>query len=198
MPKPPFENMRKELGIENKFIYGFHQRNSDGLFSEVPLLAYKKIENENTCFLLLGGEEEYENQAKQLGIKNFIKLDHTGNGDVIHSFIETLDVFSHGRNDGETFGAVFTEAMFHKKPSISHRAKSNGHVEVIGPGGSVFARSNVDEYSEEMIKLRDDKDYYKDKSEKGLKHFLENYSLDSQMDRIVNLLEAAKSHGKYE
>jgi glycosyltransferase involved in cell wall biosynthesis len=197
MPNPPFFCMRDNLNIRNKFVFGFHQRNSEGLFSEVPLSAYKKIENDNTCFILLGGEEKYENQAKQLQLKNFIKLEHTGNSEIIHSFLETLDVFSHGRSDGETFGAVFTEAMFHKKPCISHKANSNGHVEVIGDGGMVFERNDIESYSKEMLKLMNDNEYYIEKSLKGFNRYLLNYSLESQIDKLTKLLKEAKLHGKY-
>jgi hypothetical protein len=197
MPKPPFTNMREELGLQDKFIYGFHQRNSEGIFSEVPLQAYKEIEDDSTCFILLGGNEEYKTQAKNLGLKNFIALPHTGDSNVIHNFLETIDVFSHGRNDGETFGAVFTEAMYHKKPCISHTSRANGHVEVMGPGGTAFGRGDIKGYSDEMLKLKNDSNYYSEKANAGYEHYNVNYSLESQMDRLISILEAAKKHGKY-
>ena len=40
-------------------------------------------------------------------------MNHTGDDNVIHSFLNSLDVYTHGRSDGETFGLVLTEAMFH-------------------------------------------------------------------------------------
>lgn len=193
MPQPPFNDMRKGLGVEDKFIYGFHQRNSNGIFSEVPLKAYKEVETDETCFILLGGHDNYKIQAKELNLKNFITIPHTGDGEIIHSFLETLDVFAHGRNDGETFGAVFTEAQYHNLPMISHRAKSNGHIEVIGPGGTVFDRNDINGYSNEMKKLKEDKNYYNNKGKLGYDHFSKNYALDSQMNRIINIIEEAKN-----
>lgn len=191
MPEPPFTNMREELGVSDKFVYGFHQRNSSGLFSEVPLNAYKQIETDDTCFILLGGHDDYNNQAKELCLKNFISLPHAGDSDVIHSFLETIDVFSHGRNDGETFGAVFTEAMYHKKPCISHTSFANGHVEVIGDSGKCFSRSDIEGYSLEMLKLKNEKKYYCEKSKLAYERYKREYSLDSQMERIIKILQDA-------
>lgn len=190
-PKPPFNNLREELGLKNKFIYGFHQRNTEDLFSEVPLLAYKNVENEDTFFILLGGSSKYRQQATELGLKNFIALEHTGDENKIHSFLDSIDVFTHGRNDGETFGAVFTEAMYHKKPCISHKAAANGHVEVIGPSGTVFERHDIVGYSNEMLRLKNDKQYYEDKSITGFNHYLSNYSLETQLNRIIKILKNA-------
>ena len=48
-----------------------------------------------------------------------------------------------------------------------------------------------------MIKLKNDKDYYKEKSENGYRHYLNNYSLENQMDKIIKIIEDAKQHGKY-
>jgi len=54
------ENFREKLGIENKFIFGMHQRNDKNIFSKVPLKAFKRIENKDNFFLLLGGSNLYD------------------------------------------------------------------------------------------------------------------------------------------
>ena len=189
--KAPFGNLKEKLNLIDKFIYGFHQRNTEDLFSEVPLLAYKKIQNDNTAFILLGGSSRYREQAKELGLINFISLEHTGDEEEIHSFLESIDVFTHGRNDGETFGAVFTEAMYHKKPCISHKSIANGHIEVIGPGGNVFERNDIDGFSNEMLKLKNDESYYNEKSLSGYNHYFKNFAIDTQLYRIVDILKDA-------
>jgi glycosyltransferase involved in cell wall biosynthesis len=190
-PKPPFNNIKDKLGISGRFIYGFHQRNTEDLFSEVPLQAYKKIQNDETAFILLGGSSKYRQQANELGLINFISLEHTGDENQIHSFLNSIDVFTHGRNDGETFGAVFTEAMYHKKPCISHKAEANGHIEVIGPSGVVYERNDINGYADEMLKLKNDSNYYLKKSSDGFNHYLNNYSLDTQINRIIQIIKDA-------
>ena len=111
--------------------------------------------------------------------------------------MESIDVFTHGRNDGETFGAVFTEAFYHKKPVISHKAASNGHIEVIGDAGIVFSRGDISGYSTEMKKLKEDKNYYDEKSKIGYDRYLNYYSIDTQMKRFSDLIKSAKDKGRY-
>ena len=56
-------NLRDELKLNSKFIYGFHQRDDDKIFSNIPLKAFKKIESPSNYFLLLGGSNLYNQQA---------------------------------------------------------------------------------------------------------------------------------------
>ena len=67
-------NYREEFGWQDKFIFGLHQRRDNHIFSPIPLEAYDEIEDDNTAFLLLGGSENYQKQAKDLGLKNFKHL----------------------------------------------------------------------------------------------------------------------------
>ena len=46
-----------------------HQRNDKHIFSKVPLKAFKRIENKDNFFLLLGGSNLYDEYAKNK-IKN--------------------------------------------------------------------------------------------------------------------------------
>ena len=58
-----YKSLKSELGLENKFVFGFHQRNDPAIFSPIQLEAYKEIENKNTHFLILGGSDLYKQQA---------------------------------------------------------------------------------------------------------------------------------------
>ena len=44
---------RKELGFDNKFVFGMHQRNDKNIFSPIPLEAYEEIQTDETAFLIL-------------------------------------------------------------------------------------------------------------------------------------------------
>ena len=103
--------------------------------------------------MLLGGSKLYKQQSEKLGINNFLQLSETGSNEYIKKFLNTLNVFTHGRKHGETFGLVIAEAMQHSLPIISHKAESNAHVELIGKGGKVVGRKNTIAYSMEMKKL---------------------------------------------
>ena len=183
------ENYRSELKINDKFVFGFHQRSDDSIFSEVPLKAFKRIENEKNMFFLLGGSKLYEEQSKDLSIKNFIKLQPTADVKVLDKFLNTLDVFTHGRKYGETMGLVLTEAMSYNLPLISHRAESNAQEEVIGPAGKVFNRKNVFSYSREMLKLQNNYKYYQTISKNSNLRFKNNYSHEIIIKKYLEIVE---------
>ena len=183
------ENYRSELKINDKFVFGLHQRSDDSIFSEVPLKAFKRIENKKNMFFLLGGSKLYEEQSKDLSIKNFIKLQPTADVKVLDKFLNTLDVFTHGRKYGETMGLVLTEAMSYNLPLISHRAESNAQEEVIGPAGKVFNRRNVFSYSREMLKLQNNYKYYQTISKNSNLRFKNNYSHEIIIKKYLEIVE---------
>jgi glycosyltransferase involved in cell wall biosynthesis len=180
-------DLRSQLGLENKFVYGFHQRADRQIASPVSLEAYKQIENENTAFLLLGGDKVYSEIAEQLGLKNFIQLAHTGDVDAIHQFLNTLDVYAHARADGETFGHVLAEALYHGLPCVSHAARSMGHVETIGPAGVVT--TNLASYVSFLKEMQENKASREQLSELAKKHFKEKLSLESAMFKLEAIID---------
>jgi glycosyltransferase involved in cell wall biosynthesis len=175
----------------NSFVYGFHQRADDHIFSEVPLLAYKRIMNHNTEFKILGGSKKYSQQAKSLKLINFHQENHTGSEKEIRNFLESLDVYTHGRNDGETFGLVLTEAMYHKLPLISHKAQNNAQIEVVGNAGKVFHRKNIFSYSQEMKKLKENSKYYAMRSRNSYSRYKNVYSLEKNLQQIIQEIKGA-------
>ena len=186
LPKKKFKNFRKNLKLENRFIFGFHQRNDDGIFSEIPLNSYKRIEYENNAFVLLGGSTKYRVQAKNIGLRNVFFLPHTSDTGNVYSFLSTLDVYSHGRKDGEVNSTAMAEAMFFGLPIVSHLSPiHNGHIECIGKAGKVV--SDEQEYAREMIELQRDKDYYNFRSSQAKQRFSDKYELKEQIENIVKI-----------
>lgn len=181
-------DLREKYNLQDKFVFGFHQRKENDIVSDIPLKAYKQIETEKTIFLLLGGGDKYKDQAKDLKIKNIIFLEHTGDIQFIYKFLNTLDVYTHGRKDGEVNSTAMAEAMYFELPIVSHFSEvNNGHVECIGNAGKVV--SNSDEYAQELIKLQNDKEYYNYCSQEAKKRFAEKYELQGQMKKIIGVYE---------
>lgn len=181
-------DLREEYNLNNKFIFGFHQRNDDDIFSDFPLNAYKKIENDETFFILLGGGSKYKTQAKNLDIKNILFLDHTGDPQIIYKFLNTLNVYSHGRKDGEVNSTAMAEAMYFGLPIVSHTSNySNGHIECIGESGRVV--SNIEDYIKELLLLKNDKKYYNHRQQEAYKRFIEKYELKKQINLIEEIYE---------
>ena len=170
-------NYREEFGWQDKFVFGLHQRRDNHIFSPIPLEAYDEIEDDNTAFLLLGGSENYQKQARDLGLKNFKHLPPVGELEPIHKFLNTLDVYAHGRSDGEQCSCAIIEAMSHSLPVISHTAPSMGQLEQIGDAGKVT--NDYQEYSEVMVDMIDDKNYYNECAQNSKKRYNEIYKLES-------------------
>ena len=178
-------NYREEFGWQDKFIFGLHQRRDNHIFSPIPLEAYDEIEDDNTAFLLLGGSENYQKQAKDLGLKNFKHLPPVGELEPIHKFLNTLDVFAHGRSDGEQCSCAIIEAMSHGLPVISHTAPSMGQLEQIGDAGKVV--ENYEQYSNVMIDMLYDKNYYRKCAQNSKKRYNEIYKLESIIKKYADI-----------
>ena len=146
---------KKSFNTGNKFVFGMHQRDDDNIFSPIPLEAYSLIESSNTLFLLLGGSSKYKEQSVKLGIKNIEFIPTTPLLESIHKFLNSLDVYAHGRRDGEQCSTAIIEAMYHGLPVISHTAPSMGQAEQIGEGGLIV--KNVSEYAGAMKKFMNEK-----------------------------------------
>lgn len=180
------ENLRKELSIEdNAIILGFHQRNDDNIFSKIPLNVFKDIFCENLYFILLGGSSKYREQAKKLNLKNIIFLQHNSDEKYISKFLNTLDIYTHGRFDGETFGTCIAEAMMHSLPCVSHFSNiANGHIETIKDGGKVV--ESISEYCDYVNLLISNPTYMQSIGKKASQIAYENYDLKSVINKIEN------------
>lgn len=180
---------RSELALGDRFVYGMHQRAADSIFSSFPLTAYKEVENERTWFIMLGGSSLYQKQAAELNIKNITFLPETGDSEVIFKFLSTLNVYAHGRKDGEVNSQAMAEGMYFGLPIVSHISEvNNGHVECIGNGGNVL--TTEEEYAAELIKLQNNSAYYQEKSRNARKRFTDNYELTTQIKRFEQIYES--------
>lgn len=200
---PPMtsENMRRELGIpEDCLVVGMHQRSEDTIFSPIPLNAVKYISEKvpNVIVLFLGGSKKYENQADSLEI-NGIFLHSDSNYLTVSKFLNTLDIYVHGRRDGETLGAAIQEAMIHNLPIISHKSQWNAHVETIGDGGIVCEGQR--DYNLELLKMAEDPVLRSSRGEKSFRRALELYSWGISLNLIekslVDSIIEFRETGKY-
>jgi hypothetical protein len=182
-------NIRKELDIpQSALVAGFHQQVSDAIYSELPLAAFSLIEQPRFYFAILGGSEKYLHQAKKLGLRNIRFVPHTGNSESISAFLNTLDIFTHGRFDGEVFGAVLAEAMIHGKPCMSHLSTiANAQSETIGPGG--FVVDGAAAYAQGILRLFDDSKLRMQLGDAARRHALRYYSLESAANRLAQIYE---------
>jgi glycosyltransferase involved in cell wall biosynthesis len=183
-------NFRDELGISrDALVAGFHQRNSDVIFSDIPLRAFSEIYRDDCHFVILGGSQLYREQAKRLGLFRVHFIDHSADAVVISKFLNTLDIFAHGRKDGETFGTVFAEAMIHGLPCLSHHSStgSNAHKETMGPCG--LWALDQQEYTAHLSRLFADKDLRFTLSAPARDFARKNYSLQDCIEELKDVYQ---------
>lgn len=187
-------SLKEKLGISNCFAYGFHQRVSNEIFSHIPLQAFAEVAGPNDRFIIMGGGDNYKKQAKDLNIMDkVIFLPHSGDMVAIYSFLKTLNVYAHGRKDGEVNSTAMAEALYFGLPIVSHTSEiNNGHIESIGEAGLVV--SSINEYKNELVKLKNDAKYYEEKSRKAQRRFAEHYELNGQMKNIENIYKSVISN----
>lgn len=181
--------VREKYGIpKDAFVYGIHQRNDDGIFSPVALMAYSQIQTENTYFLVLGASPLYRKVAQQLGLKNVVFVEFSPIAEDIHDFLNALDVYAHARSDGEVCSASITEALYHGLPVITHPGQNMGHLEQIEGCGKMA--NTVEEYAKEMVALRDNKAYREEKRILSIQRYKDKYCYKTVEKNILDLYES--------
>lgn len=179
-------DLRTRLGISpDTVLFGMHQRNCDEIFSPIPLEAYRIAQGDNTAFAIMGGSEQYRQQANALGLRNVHFVPFSGEASIINNFISALDVFAHGRRDGEVCSAALIEAMYHGKPILSHPAFNMGHAEQI-EGCGLMCHS-VEEYADHMRLLRDRKPVREALSKSARLKYESRFSFDCAIADYVNV-----------
>ena len=168
-----------------------HQRDDIHIFSPVPLEAYDDIQSDDTAFLILGGSSNHRKQAKDYGLKNVKFLDTTSEIPLIHKFLNTLNVYAHGRSDGEQCSSAIIEGLSHSLPMISHTAPSMGQLEQIGDAGEVV--DNYEEYAQVMKKMIHNKGYYVECKLNASKRYKEIYDVPSIMKKFIELYKEVVS-----
>lgn len=189
---PDFKTgQRSKYGIaENKFVFGMHQSNRSGLWSGIPLEAYKKIESDKTCFVMLGGESAYIEQAQKLELQNFIRIPFVSTAEEVHEVISCFNVYAHGRSDGEVCSSAIIEAMYHGLPIVTHQSSmNNGHLFQIN--GCGFLANNIEQYAKILYDLTWDESLYQESSSKTKKAYLEKFDLNKTKNHTLKILENA-------
>ena len=189
-PPSSDDNFRRDLGIPpDALVAGFHQRNSDVIFSDIPLSAFASICQDGRHFVILGGSRRYRDQAARLGLANVHFIEHSADAVIISKFLNTLDIFAHGRYDGETFGTVFAEAMIHGLPCLSHHsyAGSNAHKDTMGPCG--LWAMDVQEYTVRLSRLFSDEALRRDLAAPARAFARAHYSLEGAVAQLQRVYE---------
>lgn len=184
------EDLRSKLGIsKDAFVIGRVGRADPGIHDPISLQAFQKIQNEKSYFLALAAPENMVEEARRLGLKNFIALQPMFGAD-LSRFYNTIDVLAHARRDGETFGCNIAEAMMHGKPIVSHLTKyMNAQQEVIGDAGFVVADGDWRAYAAHLERLRDDRAFRIELAKRAEARALEQFEVERLTKKLEGIYE---------
>lgn len=133
--------LRKQLGIEDKFVVGHFSRLSPWKGQHILIEAIAQSPPQLTALLVgdaLFGEQEYVKELQQkitkLGLEKRVKF--LGFRTDIPQLMAACDLIAHTSIAPEPFGRVIVEAMLCGKPVVA--AKAGGAVELVEHGINGF------------------------------------------------------------
>ena len=109
----------------------------------------------------------------------------TADGSEICNFLLSLDIYCHGRKDGECHGTAIQEATLHSLPVVSHKALMNGHIEIIGNCGRVC--DGEDDYENYLTQLILDTELRTRLGNCARKLAVKEYLVDNIKDKIESI-----------
>lgn len=128
----------------------------------------------------------------------FYVIEPTTNPMLLSMFYNSIDIYTHARADGETFGVNIAEAMIHGKPVITHHAvpsvpgmgvfQSQSTLVDSGQTGFVV-NNNPAEYAEALQLLIDDKQVREKMGELGRRKAEAEYEIGACMHKLERIYQ---------
>ena len=192
------DNLKSELNIGNdEIVFGRIGRKDN--FHNISFESLKILKDLGLKFkfIIIGACDNTKKYIKNLDLNDeCIIIEVTNDDNFIHKFNNTIDIFLHYRNDGETFGTAIAQSMMYGKPVVSHFAGYNAQSEIIKDGG--FVCNNTDEYTNKILMLYNDKNFYNEISLKAKKRALdfEERKITEEWENLYKKLYENRKYSK--
>jgi D-inositol-3-phosphate glycosyltransferase len=193
------EEARKKLNIETKeLLIGTIGRidPKKGQDFLIRALIELRKRNVNTELLIIGSatvndetSNEYYNE-----LKNFVKTNNLENichfrehNEEVELFYNSIDIFALA-SQAETYGMVTIEAMLSGVPIIA--SNSAGSPEILNNGeyGSLYEVNDLNEFCNKLVSVINEQEITKAKTEAANKYVIKNYSLETEVNKIDELI----------
>ncbi len=187
---------RKRFGIGKRRVILYTGRVSLEKRLNVLLNAFKVIEAEDVCLVIVGSGpylKEAKELSRSLGIRNviftgFVTLEELG------ASYACADIFA-SASDTETFGLTYVEAMHMGLPVVAVRML--GAAEVINDGktGILVQPNNPPDFAKAMEKLISDEKLRKTMSDEA-RRYADGYSIEKSMDELSRIYRELQETAK--
>jgi glycosyltransferase involved in cell wall biosynthesis len=194
------EKLRKEIGVEGKFVLGVFGRLSPWKGQDVVIDALAQLPDAHVVIVgeALFGEQAYADglrtRARMKGVED--RAHFLGFRRDIPALMKAVDVVVHSSTAPEPFGRVIVEAMLAERPVIATRA--GGVLEIItdGENGLLATAGAADELAAAVMRIMNDADLRGKLTQAGKAHARSVFSTDAMMKGINGVLNATDGRNR--
>lgn len=180
-------------------IVGRCGRPDNGIYNSINVDAVRllRMQGYDIRFLVVAPPSNMVKDLIEFDIP-FHAVDPTVNPLLLSMFYNSVDIYTHARADGETFGVNIAEAMIHGKPVITHYAVPSvpgmgvfqSQAELVSNGETGLVVNNfVNEYAEALKLLIDDKEMRLSMGEAGRVKAEREYEISACMKKLERIYE---------
>lgn len=184
---------------EGATIVGRCGRPDNGIYNAVNVNAVRllRMQGYDIRFLVVAPPSNMVKDLVEFDIPFYV-IDPTVDPLVLSTFYNSVDIYTHARADGETFGVNIAEAMIHGKPVITHIAVPSvpgmgvfqSQKELVSCGETGWVVNNfADEYAEALKFLIDDKEMRLSMGEAGRVKAEREYEVSACMKKLERIYE---------
>lgn len=182
---------------EGAIIVGRCGRPDNGIYNSVNVDAVRllRMQGYDIRFLVVAPPSNMVDDLAKYDIP-FFMIEPTVNPLVLSTFYNSVDIYTHARADGETFGVNIAEAMMHGKPVITHHAVPSipgmgvfqSQTELVDDAITGFVvNSTPAEYAEALQSLITYSDLRLQMGEFGRRKAESQYHVDVCMHKLENI-----------
>lgn len=186
----------------NKFIFGRVAQKSEAKWSLEDIKSFNIFVKMNSeCHLVLLGispkTKEFIERLEESERKNITVLDYIDGDSKLNKFYNSIDVFIHAANIGESFGMVFAESMLAETPviTVATPLNDNSQHEVISKGTG-FVVKDRENMLDRMNFFYENKNKISEYGRKARRHILDNYSPFVLTDKAITLFNILLTEDK--
>jgi len=182
---------------EGATIVGRCGRPDNGIYNSLNVDAVRllRMQGYDIRFIVAAAPSNMVHDLSRYEIP-FYLIEPTTDPLVLSTFYNSVDIYTHARADGETFGVNIAEAMIHGKPVITHIATPSipgmgvfqSQTQLVDHNQTGFVVHNVAaEYADVLKKLVDDRELRNTMGEFGRRKAEAEYEVSVCMNKLENI-----------
>lgn len=183
---------------KNTIVLGRCGRPDNGIYNSIAVRAAAELKrhyNINPYFIVVAPPPAMLEDLEKYSIPTLM-IEPTTDPIILSKFYNSIDIYTHARADGETFGVNIAEAMIHGKPVITHVATPSvpgmgvfqAQTTLVDNGYNGFVvNNNVDEYLQALGFLALSKNLREAFGQNAFNKAMQEFHVDVCMKKLENI-----------